>query len=106
MLAVHRVSVLMVGPVHYELYIRKSAPAAWSLHMATEDRAVAVRTAEDVLADHSAVAVRVTRETLDLDTMLFNSVTVLTRGAPEVRRKRRVTAQAAGPRCSAPHRQD
>ena len=102
MLEAHRVSALMVGPVHYELYIRKSAPAAWSLHMATEDRAVAERTAEDVLADHSAVAVRVTKETLDLDTMLFNSVTVLTRGAPEVRRKRRVTAHAAGPRCSAP----
>ena len=95
-------SVLMAGPVHYEVYIRKNAPAPWSLHMATEDRAVAVRTAEHVLADHSAVAVRVTRETLDLDTMLFNSVTVLTRGAPEVRSKRAVTAHAAGPRCSAP----
>jgi len=96
------VSVLMAGPVHYEVYIRKNAPAPWSLYMATEDRAVAVRTAEHVLADHSAVAVRVTRETLDLDTMLFNSVTVLTRGAPEVRGKRGVTAQSAGPRCSAP----
>ena len=102
MLGAHRVSVLMVGPVHYEVYIRKTAPAPWSLHMATEDRAVALRTAEVMLAGNGAVAVRVTKETLDPDTMLFKSMTVLTRGAPEVRRKRRVTAQAAGPRCSAP----
>lgn len=102
MLGAHRVSVLMVGPVHYEVFIRKTAPAPWSLHMATEDRAVAVRTAEDILAGKGAVAVRVTRETLDPDTMLFKSMTVLTRGAPEVQSRRPGPAQEAGPRCSVP----
>ena len=50
----------MAGPVHYEVYIRKTAPAPWSLLMATEDRAQAVQIAEDLLTDDRAVAVRVT----------------------------------------------
>ena len=48
----------MAGSVHYEVYIRKTAPAPWALQMATEDRAVAVQTAEDMLADNRAAAVR------------------------------------------------
>lgn len=93
----------MAGPVHYEVFIRKTAPAPWSLQMATEDRAHAIRTAEDMLADDRAAAVRVTKETLDPDTMEFNSLTVLTRGAPEVQRKRIVPEDQAGPRCTGPH---
>jgi hypothetical protein len=92
----------MAGPVHYEVFVRKTPPAPWSLQMATEDRAHAIQTAEDLLADDRAAAVRVTKETLDPDTMEFNSVTVLTRGAPEVQRKRVVPEDQAGPRCSAP----
>ncbi len=92
----------MAGPVHYEVYIRKTAPAPWSLQLATEDRAHAVQTAEELLSDDRAAAVRVTKETLDPDTMEFNSVTVLTRGAPEIQRKRVVPEDQAGPRCSAP----
>lgn len=92
----------MAGPVHYEVYIRKTAPAPWSLQMATEDRAHAIQTAEELLGDNRAAAVRVTKETLDPDTMAFNSVTVLTRGAPEVQRKRVVSDEDAGPRCGSP----
>ncbi len=92
----------MAGPVHYEVYIRKTAPAPWTLQMATEDRTQAVQTAEELLSENRAAAVRVTKETLDPDTMEFNSVTVLTRGAPEVQRKRAVLEDQAGPRCSAP----
>ncbi|MFN3670009.1 MAG: hypothetical protein ACK4VY_11925 [Brevundimonas sp.] len=92
----------MAGPVHYEVYIRKTAPAPWSLQMATEDRAHAVRTAEELLADDRAASVRVTKETLDPDTMEFNSITVLTRGAPEMQRKRVVPEDQAGPRCGTP----
>lgn len=92
----------MAGPVHYEVYIRKTAPAPWSLLMATEDRSNAIETAEELLRDDRAAAVRVTKETLDPDTMEFNSVTVLTRGAPEIQRKRVVPGEEAGPRCGAP----
>jgi hypothetical protein len=92
----------MSGPVHYEIYIRKTAPAPWSLLMATEDRNKAIETAEDLLADRRAAAVRVTKEMLDPDTMEFSSVTLMTRGAPEVKQKRAVAAEEAGPRCNAP----
>ena len=92
----------MAGPVHYEVYIRKTAPAPWALQMATEDRAHAIQTAEELLGDNRAAAIRVTKETLDPDTGEFNSVTVLTRGAPEVQRKRVVSADDAGPRCNTP----
>jgi hypothetical protein len=90
----------MAGPVHYEVFVRKTAPAPWTLQMATEDRVHAIQTAEDMLADDRAAAVRVTKETLDPDTMEFSSVTVLTRGAPEIVRKRVVPDDQAGPRCS------
>ncbi|HEY1073265.1 hypothetical protein [Brevundimonas sp.] len=89
----------MAGPVHYEIYIRKTPPSSWALEMATEDRKQAVETAEDLLRDGRACAVRVTKETLDPDTMEFASVVVLNRGAPEVKRKRAVVEDQAGPNC-------
>jgi hypothetical protein len=91
----------MAGPVHYEIYVRKTAPAPWSLLQATENRQQAIETAEDILRDKHAVAVRVTKETMDPDTMEFNSVTVLTRGAPEAPKKRVVEADDR-PNCMAP----
>jgi hypothetical protein len=90
----------MAGPVHYEIYIRKTAPAPWSLMLATEERKQAIDMAEDALRDKHAVAVRVTKETLDPDTMEFNSVTVLTRGVPEAPKKRPVPAEDDLPRCN------
>jgi hypothetical protein len=91
----------MAGPVHYELYLRKTAPSSWSLILATEDRKHAVDTAEELLRDKQAVAVRVTKETLDPDTMEFDSVTVLTRGVPEAPKKR-ATAETDQAGCMAP----
>lgn len=91
----------MAGPVHYELYMRKTAPASWSLVIATEDRKHAVDTAEELLRDKQAVAVRVTKETLDPDTMEFSSVNVLTRGLPEAPKKR-VPAETDRANCMAP----
>lgn len=91
----------MVGPVHYELYVRKTAPAPWSLMLATEDRKQAVDTAEELFRDKQAVAVRVTKETLDTETMEFSRVTLLTRGAPEAPRKR-TAENAERSNCNAP----
>lgn len=91
----------MAGPVHYEIYIRKTAPAPWTLMQATEDRQQAIAVAEETLADKRAVAVRVTKETLDPDTMEFASTTILTRGAPEAPKKRVVDADDR-PNCMAP----
>src|SRR3569623_2130992 len=55
--------------------------------MATEDRAVALQTAEDILAARNAAAVRVTKEVLDTATGEFSSVTLMTKGAPETKKK-------------------
>lgn len=92
----------MAGPVHYEIYIRKTPPASWALLMATEDRKHAIETAEDLLKDDRAAAVRVTKETLDPETMEFASVTVFSRGAPEVKRKRLTQPDGGGPVCKGP----
>ncbi|WP_426022314.1 hypothetical protein [Brevundimonas sp. PWP3-1b1] len=91
----------MAGPIHYEVYVRKSAPSAWTLLIATEDRKHAIETAEDQLNDRLAVASRVTKETLDPDTMEFSSLTILTLGAPE-EKKKKVADPAIRPACSGP----
>ena len=92
----------MAGPVHYELYIRKTVASPWSLMLATEERQNAVEAAEEVLRGSQAVAVRVTKETLDPDTMEFNSITVLTRGAAEAPKKRLVSSDDDRPNCLGP----
>lgn len=92
----------MAGPIHYEVFQRKTPPSSWTLVMATEDRKQAVETAETLLADKQAVAVRVIKETLDIETMSFQSTTLFTRGAPEVSKRRKLGPETVGPRCSAP----
>lgn len=92
----------MAGPIHYEVYFRKTAPAPWALLQACEDRKQAIETAEDLLADKRAVAVRVTKETLDPDTMAFDSVTILTRGAPEPPKSKIAREADLGPPCAGP----
>lgn len=89
----------MAGPVHYEIYIRRTPPDDWSLSQAMEDRRRAMETAEDLMRDRQAVAVRVTKETMDPETMEFASVVVLTRGAPELKRKRPAPVEPRGPAC-------
>ena len=90
------------GQVHYEVFVRISALAPWRLEMATEQRDVATTLAEEMLTDKRAIAVRVTKETLDPSTMEFNSVTLLTKGAPEPSRKTRERAASAEPPCVSP----
>ncbi len=74
----------MSAQVHYELFIRKTASAGWTLDLATEDRARALAAAEEALTAKRAVSVRVTKETLDEETREFRSVSILNKGAPEV----------------------
>jgi len=91
----------MAGPVHYELYIRKTVPSPWTLIQAIEDRQQAVETAEQMLRDKEAVAVRVTKETMDPETKEFQSVAILTRGEPELPRKM-VVENTDRPNCTVP----
>lgn len=74
--------------IHYELFIRKAVGGAWTLDMATEDRGLAVKTAEELMKAGKVVAVRVNKETLDPETREFRSVSILTLGAAEPAKKK------------------
>ncbi len=93
---------VMAGPVHFEVYTRKTVQSPWALLQATEVRAQAFEVAEEMLADKRAVAVRVTKETLDTETMEFQSITVLQRGAPEPPKPRSVRNEGHQSNCNAP----
>jgi hypothetical protein len=92
----------MAGQVHYEVFVRKAPGAPWRLDTATEDRVQALALAEEIMDDKRAAAVRVTKETLDDETMEFRSITLLTKGAAEEDRPKVVRDVAAGPICSGP----
>ncbi|MBW8860319.1 MAG: hypothetical protein JF570_11505, partial [Caulobacter sp.] len=55
----------MSDQVHYELFVRRKPGAQWTLDMATEVRTHALQTAEEALEQGRAIAVRVSKETLD-----------------------------------------
>ncbi len=74
--------------VHYELFVRKTPGAPWTLEMASENRAQVVDTAETLMAEKRVAAVRVSKETLDEDSREFQSVVILSKGHVEAGRKR------------------
>lgn len=91
----------MNGPqIHYEVFARRRAGASWTLEMATEDRALAVETAESLFEQRRCAAVRVTKETLDPETREFQTVSILAKGAPD--RARKTLAQDLEPLCVTP----
>ncbi len=93
----------MAGPVHYEIFIRKTAAAGWTLYMAHEDRRHCIEAAEEALRSKQAVSVKVMKETLNPVSMEFSSVSVLRLGAPDpVRKTAKTDKQPAGPLCRAP----
>ncbi len=70
-------------PVHYEVFSRRTPGAAWTLQMASEDRAVAIAAAEEMLTSRHACAIRVTKEILDPETGDYSSATILNKGMVE-----------------------
>lgn len=74
--------------VHYELFVRHTPAAPWKLEMASEDRAHVVETAENLMKEGRVAAVRVSKETLDLETREFQSVAILTKGNVETRKRK------------------
>lgn len=69
-----------MSQVHYELFVRRKAGAQWTLEIATENRAHALQVAEDVLTQGRAVAVRVSKETLDAESGEYKSIAIFTKG--------------------------
>lgn len=91
----------MNGPqVHYEVFARRRIGSDWTLEMATEDRALAVETAESLFDERRYAAVRVTKETLDPETREFRTVSILAKGALE--RARKKTQESVEPLCVTP----
>lgn len=88
-------------PIHYELYIRRIPGAPWTLSLATEDRAVALATAESLMAERQAAAVKVTKETMDAETMGFRTSTILAKGEVEAKAKKAKIEDQA-PLCVSP----
>ncbi|HEY9234835.1 MULTISPECIES: hypothetical protein [Phenylobacterium] len=75
--------------VHYELFVRRTPGAPWTLDMATENRAAVIAAAEEVMAEGRTAAARVTKETLDPETREFRSVTILTLGSKDPVKKKK-----------------
>jgi hypothetical protein len=91
-----------MSQVHYEVFVRRTPQAPWKLEIATEDRAQALSSADQIMEDKQAAAVRVTKETLDEDSMEFQSVTLVTKGAPEIQKRQVTRDSSVGPSCSGP----
>jgi hypothetical protein len=70
----------MSDQVHYELFVRRKPGAQWTLDMATEVRTHALQTAEEALEQGRAIAVRVSKETLDNETREYKSISIFTKG--------------------------
>lgn len=88
--------------VHFEVFVRKKPGSSWSLEMATENRSLAMETAEDLVKEGHVAAAKVTKETLDEETREFQTVSILNVGAPEAARKKPVAAQELEPLCVTP----
>lgn len=87
--------------VHFEVFARKNGKAVLTLQLATEDRAHAIEQAEELLSTGRAIEVTVLKETMDLASGEFQSVTILTKG-DAARPKSKAPVEDAGPLCVSP----
>ncbi|HVZ30652.1 MAG TPA: hypothetical protein VG839_09680 [Asticcacaulis sp.] len=87
--------------VHYEVFARRLPQSGWTLQLAVEDREQATKAAEEMLKSGAAIAIRVNKETLDLATGEYRSLTVLEKGEPEQKKKSRAPTETVSI-CSSP----
>ena len=92
----------MAGPVHFELYVRRTPSAPWVLECAMEDRARLNEIAELLMEEGRVAAVRATKETFDTDTGQFASVTLFSRGHTETKGRSKTPLEDRGPICVTP----
>jgi hypothetical protein len=88
--------------VHFELFARRKMNAPWTLELATENRSTVIETAEEMLAQNRAAAVKVTKETLNRETGEFKTITVLSKGAVEVIKSKTRDDADDAPLCVSP----
>ena len=88
--------------VHFEVFVKRRVGAPWVLDLATEDRALALAAAEEMLAEERACAIKVTKETMDPETREFRTVTLMTKGAVEAPKGRKPRETPETPLCVSP----
>ncbi len=87
--------------VHYEVFARKTPASSWALQSALENRDLAIQSAKELLLTKRVAAVMVSKETLDVETGEYRSLTVFTDGAPE-QKKKTVLARETDTVCTSP----
>jgi hypothetical protein len=87
--------------VHFEVFIRRTPGAPWTLEQATENRAAALATGNELMQEGRVAAVKVTKETFDEESREFDSVVILKLGQAEVAAKVRPREEAQ-PLCVTP----
>jgi len=90
------------GRVHFEVFVRKTPGASWSLEMASENRAAAVACAEDLVREGRVAASKVTKETLDEESREFQTVTIFKAGDASFTPKRPKVREDVEPLCVTP----
>jgi hypothetical protein len=70
----------MRAQIHFEVFARRAGGRSFNLELATEDRELALDTAEAMLTEGGFVAVKVSKETLDPGTGEFKSVSIFNKG--------------------------
>ena len=88
--------------VHFELFIRRNAADGWTLHLASEDRQSCLDTAKELMGSRKAIAVRVSKETLDEETRGYRSAVILSEGMVEIVKAKRPRLEDETPLCVAP----
>ncbi len=88
--------------VHYELFVRKTPFAPWTLDCAGEGRDRMVKQAEETLAEGRVVAVKVTKEVMDAESGEFKSFTVLAKGMVEIQKRKKDRPTDETPLCVSP----
>jgi hypothetical protein len=87
--------------VHFEVFVRKTPGAPWTLELATENRAAAVATGQELMDEGRVAAVKVCKETFDEESREFQSVVILKLGAADTAGKAKPQAEPQ-PLCVTP----
>jgi hypothetical protein len=87
--------------VHFEVFVRRTPGAPWTLELATESRTTAATAAEEMMASGRVAAAKVTKETLNDETREYQSVAILKLGQHEHVGKAKPQAEAQ-PLCVTP----
>lgn len=87
--------------IHFEVFARRAGSPSFNLELATEDRELAIETAERMISEPGFVSVKVTKETLDPETGEFKSVSIYKQGEQE-KPKKAVPLEDRAPPCVSP----